>query len=319
MASLIIHAFTVWCYATQPDSLAAFTVLPFWFWGAIGLITSAFAFCFLRAPLSLILTAIWAVTLSVAMDEARVLSHFGSPAITPERKITTDGTTSIRVATINCADFAFGTPIRDLEKWNPDIVLIQQAFPHQTKAITDALYGAGGDYRAYMTNGIATRFQIQREIRNPTMHNQQVTLRLPNGREIEVVNVHLASAATDLRLWSKKARATHRLNRDLRKKELAIVLQVLEQTTNFPNTPAILGGDFNAGATDIVHRQITPAFDDAFAEVGRGWGNTFHRRFPILRIDHIYATRQLQPQSCGTAVSKNTDHRIVIADFLLPK
>ena len=123
--------------------------------------------------------------------------------------------------------------------------------------------------------------------------------------------------ATDMRLWSSESRALHRQNRDLRRKELSYVLQVLEQTSTFPNTPTIFGGDFNSGATDIVHRQLARDFDDAFTKVGRGWGNTFHRRFPIHRIDHIYSTRQFQPVSCCVVVSKKTDHRMLIADLLL--
>ncbi len=316
-SSLLIHVLTVWCYAKQPDSLAAFTVFPIWFWGGIGLLLSVFAFCFLRAPLSLIVTAVWAVTLSVAMDEAKVLSNFAHPPIAPERIAAPDGSRPLRVATLNCASFRYGTPIKELKAWDPDIVLLQQVYPHRVKEISEMLYGGRGDYRAYRTNGIVTRFEIRREVRNPMMRNQQVTLRLVDGTEIEVVNLHLATAATDMRLWSGNSRAIHRRNRDIRRKELSVVLQVLEQTTSFPSTSTILGGDFNAGATDIVHRQLTPTFDDAFAKVGRGWGDTFHRRFPILRIDHIYATRQFRPISSGVVVSKNTDHRMVIADFEL--
>ncbi len=315
--SLLTHVLTVWCYARQPDSLAAFTVLPFWFWGGIGLLMSVFAFCFLRAPLSLIVTAVWAVTLSVAMDEARVLSNFNHPVITMERLPAPDGGSTIRVATVNCAGFAYGDPMDELKKWNPDIILLQQVFPHRVKQMAVALYDGNGDYRAYSTNGIVTRFEIRREVRNPMMNNQQVTIRLPSGREIETVNVHLATAATNLRLWNKASRTTHTKNRQLRRQELSVVLQVLEQTTSFPNTPTILGGDFNAGATDVVHRQLVRDFDDAFSKAGRGWGDTFHRRFPILRIDHIYATRQFQPLSCGTVVTKSTDHRMVIADYFL--
>lgn len=315
--SLLIHLLTVWAYAKQPDSLAAFTVFPIWCWGGMGLALSVMAFCFLRAPLSLIVTAVWAVTLSVAMDEAKVLSNFSTAPIAVERQSTPNGSHTLRIATVNCANFAFGDPTEDLKKWNPDIILLQQVLPHRVKQICEAIYGGKGDYRAYITNGVVTRFQIRREVRNPMMRNQQVTLELPDGMKIEVVNVHLSTAATDMRLWSAESRATHQKNRDLRRKELSVVLQVLEQTSSFPSTPAIVGGDFNSGATDVVHRQMVRDFDDAFAKVGRGWGDTFHRRFPILRIDHIYATRQFRPVSCGVLVSRKTDHRMVIADFLL--
>ena len=103
-----MHAFTVLAYVRQPDSLAAFTVFPVWFWGGIGLLMSVFAFCFLRAPLSLFVTAVWAVTLSVAMDDAKALSNFNHPKITAGRSATPDGQRIIRVATVNCAGFAFG-------------------------------------------------------------------------------------------------------------------------------------------------------------------------------------------------------------------
>jgi endonuclease/exonuclease/phosphatase family metal-dependent hydrolase len=315
--SLLTHVFTVWAYASQPGSLAAFTVYPLWFWGGIGLALSVVAFCFLRAPLSLIVTAVWAVTLSVAMDEAKVLSNFSHPKITPVRAAPQAGPRLIRVATVNCANFDFGDPVEELRKWNPDIVLLQQVFPHRVKQMAEELYGGRGDFRAYQTNGILTRFEIRREVRNPAMRNQQVTMRLPEGSEIEVVNIHLSVAAIDMRLWSGKSRAFHRQNRDARNRELSVVLQVLEQTAMIPSTPAIVGGDFNSSATDIVHRQFSRDFDDSFAESGRGWGNTFHRRFPILRIDFIYATRQFEPLSSGVVATKTTDHRMVVSDLLL--
>lgn len=314
IGSLLMHAFTVWTFAKQPDSLAAFTVLPIWVWGGIGLFMSFTAFCVLRAPLSLIVTAVWAVTLSVAVDEARSLSNFNHPVLLPVRT-STPGT--FRIATINCAAFSFGNPIPDLKQWDPDIVIMQQTYPHLVKRASETLFGAGGDFRAYRTNGIATRFEILREVRNPSENNQQVTIRLPSGREIEVVNVHLATAATDMRLWSSASRALHRRNRNRRRNELSVVLQILGQTSRFPSTPTLLGGDFNSSSTDVVHRQLTRDFDDVFSAVGRGLGNTFHRRFPIIRIDHIYTTRHFQPLSSKVIVSKHTDHRIVIADISL--
>ncbi|MFK7851963.1 MAG: endonuclease/exonuclease/phosphatase family protein [Akkermansiaceae bacterium] len=317
VSSLLIHVLTVWSYARQPDSLAAFTVFPIWIWGGLGLVLSVIAFSFLRAPLSLVVTAVWAVTLSVAMDEAKALSNFTHPPIELERQETEGNNRLIRVATVNCADFSHGNPLDDLKMWNPDIVLLQQVLPHRVKEMAELLYGGRGDFRAHMTNGVITRFEIRREVRNPKTRNQQVTLRLPGGSEIEVLNIHLTTAATDLRLWNSESRAAHRNNRDLRKNELSVVLQILEQTSSFPATPTILGGDFNAGANDIVHRQLIRDFEDVYSAVGRGWGNTFHRRFPILRIDQIYANRQFQPLSSGVIVSKKTDHRIVLADVAI--
>ena len=315
--SLALHLFTVYCFAQQPDRFSAFTVVPIWLWGGVGILLSAIAFCFLRAPLSMIVTAVWALTLLVGADEARVLANFGkSPPLTGQAE-PFDNKPVMRVITLNCAFFDKGNPAQDLAVWEPDIVLLQDIAPYQVQQIADVLYGRLGDYRSHQTNGVVTRWKIQREVRNPSQRDEQLTVRRPDGTDIEVVNIHLRTAATDLRLWRRSAWTAHRDNRIVRQKELTLTQQVLEQTTQFPNIPTILGGDFNAPASDIVHRQLTRDFVDAFSVAGTGWGNTFHSRFPILRIDHIYATRHFTPIRCRAMITRKSDHRMVIADFLM--
>ena len=314
--SLLLHILTVYCFARQPDRFAAFTVLPIWLWGGFGLLLCCSAFYFFRAPLSLVMTAVWAVTLLVGADEAKVLANLAKSAPHPGIAEPFHGRPVIRVATVNCAVFDYGDPSADIAAWHPDIVLVQDAFPHQVKRIADVLYGGRGDYRARNTNGVITRWKIEREVRNPTQRNQQVTVLNPDGTRIEVVNVHLQSAATNLRFWDRTAWREHRVNRALRRSELGTVQQVLEQTTRFPQTPTIFGGDFNAPANDIVHRQLGRDFVDAFAAAGTGWGDTYQRRFPILRIDVIHATRHLEPVRALTVTTRHSDHRMVIADFV---
>jgi endonuclease/exonuclease/phosphatase (EEP) superfamily protein YafD len=319
--SLLLHLVTVYCYSRQPDRFAAFTVLPIWVWGGIGLACSVVAFYFLRASLSLVMTAVWSITLLVGADEARVLAHFGRSAPQPGPAAPHQGQPVIRVVSINCAMMQFGDPAPDIAKWKPDIVLAQDLYPHQVRQFADALYGGRGDYRAHVTRdgglGILTRWKIRREVRNPTLRSQQLTIEMPDERTLEVVNVHLQTAATDLRFWKRDAWREHRINRAVRHNEMATVRQVLEQTTRFPQTPTVLGGDFNASATDPVHRQLIRDFTDSFAAAGSGWGNTFQRRFPILRIDHIYTTRHFTPVRCAAAVTRHSDHRMVVADFIL--
>jgi endonuclease/exonuclease/phosphatase (EEP) superfamily protein YafD len=315
--SLLLHIFTVYCFARQPDRFAAFTVMPIWLWGGFGLLLSSVAFYFLRASLSLVMTGVWAVTLLVGADEARVLANFGKSPPLPGLADAYEGAPVIRAITLNSAFFTFGNPVADLAAWQPDIVLLQDILPHQVRQIADNLYGGRGDYRVHQSNGVITRWKIQREVRNPSQRDQQVTVLLPSGIEIEVVNVHLATAATDLRLWRKSAWSHHRSNRAIRQKELSITQQILEQTTAFPNTPTLFGGDFNSPASDMVHRQLARDFVDAFASAGTGWGNTFQRRFPVLRIDHIYATRHLTAARCRAVTTRHSDHRMVVADFLM--
>lgn len=318
--SLALHLVTVFCYSRQPDAFAAFTVLPIWVWGGIGLVFCMVAFYFLRASLSLVMTAVWAVTLLIGADEARVLANFGKPVLHAGSPAPCDGIPVLRVATLNCASLQFGDPSSDIAAWKPDIVLLQDIYPHQVRQVADALYGGHGDYRVHVSAqggvGIVTRWKILREVRNPAMRSQQVSIETPDGRSLEIVNVHLVTAATDLAFWHRHAWREHRINRAIRLREISTARQVLEKTTNFPNTPTLFGGDFNAGATDVVHRQMSADFVDAFAAAGTGWGNTYQRRFPILRIDHLYATRHLTPVRCRTVTTRNSDHRMVVADYL---
>jgi endonuclease/exonuclease/phosphatase (EEP) superfamily protein YafD len=315
--SLLLHIFTVYCFSRQPDRFAAFTVMPIWLWGGFGLLLSTTAFYFLRASLSLVITGVWAVTLLVGADEARVLANFGKSPPLPGPAEPHDGNPVLRAITLNSAFFTFGNPAADLAAWHPDIVLLQDLLPHQVRQIADTLYGGRGDYRVHQSNGVVTRWKIQREVRNPAQRDQQATVLIPSGMEIEIVNVHLATAATDLRLWRKSAWSDHRRNRAVRQKELSLTQQILEQTTAFPNTPTLFGGDFNSPASDIVHRQLARDFVDAFATAGTGWGDTFQRRFPVLRIDHLYATRHLTPVRCRAVTTRHSDHRMVVADFLM--
>lgn len=291
--------------------------MPIWLWGGVGLLLAALAYYFLRAPLSLVMTGVWTVTLLVGADEARVLANFGKQAPLRGLAEAYENKAVVRVVTLNSAFFMYGNPAQDLAVWQPDIVLLQDIQPDQVRQIADVLYSGHGDYRALQTSGIVTRGKITLEIRNPNQRDEQVTILLPGGQKIEVVNVHLATAATDLRLWQRSAWVDHRNNRIIRQRELALTQQVLEQTTSFPNTPTIFGGDFNSPATDIVHRQLARDFVDAFAAAGTGWGDTFQRRFPILRIDHIYATRHFTPVRCRAVTTRNSDHRMVVADFVM--
>jgi endonuclease/exonuclease/phosphatase (EEP) superfamily protein YafD len=315
-SSLGLHFVTVACFTRQPERLAAFTVMPIWVWGGLGLLLSAAAYCLFRARLSLIVTAIWSVTLLIGADEARVLGNLGKSAPLPGPASPDHGRAALRVVTLNCGTFSLGDPANELAAWQPDLVLLQEAHPHQVRHIADTLFNGRGDYRCHQTSGIVTRWRIDREIRTTTLRDQQATILLPNGNRIEVVNLHLATAATDLRLWRPETWRTHRANRASRRLELAVVLQILEQNTSLPTTPTLIGGDFNAPATDPVLRLLARDFTDAFGAAGTGWGNTFQRGIPIFRSDQIHANRHFTPIRCRAITTPHSNHRMVVADFL---
>ena len=321
-SSLALHFVTVLAYSRQPDSLAAFTVVPLWLWGGFGLAATVTAFLAFRAPLSLVVTAVWALTILLGSDEARVIANPGRSAPLPGEPAPHQGTVPLRVITLNCAQLRFGDPGPDLAAWQPDIVILQECDLAGVQKIARLLFGPGAHYRGYSLNGIASRFPITREVRNPhpkfRFFNHNTTLRLPDGRTIEVANIHLSSAATDLSLWRAECWQTHRLNRSQRRLETAIALGILKDTTAFPGVqPVIMAGDFNAPAGDPIRRQWSGEFIDCFESAGTGWGNTFQRRVPILRLDRILVTRHFTPVRCRAVTTRKSDHRFVVADLIL--
>lgn len=321
-ASIALHIVTVVAYARQPDLLAAFTVVPLWVWTGFGLAASVTAFLAFRAPLSLIVTAVWALTVLLGSDEARVIAHLGKSPPLPGPPAPHRGTVPLRVVTLNCAVFRFGDPAPDIAAWQPDIVFLQETDLARVQYIARHLFGASAHYRAYALNGIASRFPITREIRNPhpdfRFINHNTTIRLPDGRSVELVNVHLSSAATDLSLWSPDCWKTHRRSRHQRRLETSIALGILKNTTDFPGVqPVIMAGDFNAPATDPIRRQWSGDFEDCFEAAGSGWGNTFQRRIPVLRLDRILVSRHFTPIRCRAVTTRKSDHRFVVSDIIL--
>lgn len=314
--SSALYLVTVFIYARQPDHFAAFTVLPIWVWGALGLGLCIVAFYFRRTVFCLKISTLWAITLLLGSDEARVLTHFGKTAPQQGEPAPHLGSPVLRVVTLNCAEFRYGDPTPDIAAWKPDIVLLQEIHPGLARVVADALYQGTGDFRAKYTNSVITRWKITREALSPTLRNQQVTITQPDGRSIEVVNVHLASAATDMRFWKRSSWTRHRVNRVVRREEIDRVRHTLAQSTDPKNTPILFGGDFNASATDLVHHSLKTDFIDTFASAGTGWGNTFQRRFPILRIDLLYASSHFTPVRCSTSITRFSDHRMVVSDLL---
>ncbi|MBK1882160.1 endonuclease/exonuclease/phosphatase family protein [Luteolibacter pohnpeiensis] len=315
-SSLLLHAATVVLYSRQPDRFAAVTVIPIWVWGGIGLVLSSLAYYSLRASLSLIVSFIWVVTLLVGADEAKVLTNLHREAPQPGIPQPFKGEPVLRVLTINCAQFNFGDPTPDIAVWHPDIVLFQQTLPKSVRHVATELYGKDAQIRTFFDNGVITRWKFKQE---PLIHSkasQEVTVVMPDGREIKIVNLHLLTAATDIRLWQPRAWREHRENRVLRRNELNGILSQLYETSSFPETPVILGGDFNAPANDQVMRYIPAELTDAFTAVGKGWGNTFQRRVPILRIDHLFSTSHFTPVRCRAVTTRHSDHRFVVADYL---
>ncbi|MDA0765231.1 MAG: endonuclease/exonuclease/phosphatase family protein [Verrucomicrobia bacterium] len=317
--SLGFHLVTMALYTRQPDMFAAFTLFPVWIWGGLGLFLSSCAFLFFRAPLALFTSGVWALSILALADETRSLGRIGHPSPEPGTPQRHDGRVVIRVASINWSS-STASFSADIEEYQPDIIFIQEIpHPYRLRQLNDSLYQGKGDYRydAEKSCGIIVRGEIERQFKNQVFRSQQVTARLPNGRRVELINLHLQAASTDLRLWSRDCWRTHRRNRALRRIELSVSLDRLKNSSDSVNRPAIIAGDFNAPANDSVYRMLGNRFVDSFDASGTGWGNTYHRRLPILRLDHIFVSREFLPVRSTVVSIPESDHRMVVSDLIL--
>ena len=75
LTALALNFVSVIFYVKQPDFFTAFTILPTWFWGTIGLMMSGVAYFGFRSPLSLFTSTLWFVSILVLSDEARGIAR----------------------------------------------------------------------------------------------------------------------------------------------------------------------------------------------------------------------------------------------------
>lgn len=90
---------------------------------------------------------------------------------------------------------------------------------------------------------------------------------------------------------------------------------IRENIDNSPY-PVIVAGDFNAVPNSYEYYETSKGLKDAFYEVGKGSGTTFHDYKYPLRIDYIFTSESIKPVNYIVDRSaKLSDHFPVIATF----
>ena len=324
LAALGLHLVIVVTYARRWDHAAALTVFPFWAWGLLGLSMSLIAWIIGRKRFALGMTLLWLVTTIAGSDETRPLLRFGVQKPLVGLPPDENGHRLLRVVTLNCHHM---NPIaaEEVLPWAPDIVLLQEApSNHALMELAAKLY-PDGQPKDHVAGGwecaVLTRGKIQGYITTPAMQHVPNLSVLPvkielDGRTIHAVSVHLQGAVTNVSLHRLSTWELHYRNRLSRRAEMVDVRHYLEALQVWKSAPVVIGGDFNAPAGDAVYRELEPDLIDAFSAVGSGWGDTFPNSSPLLRIDHLYSNSQLKAIRARTVECVNSDHRMVVADFL---
>ena len=110
---------------------------------------------------------------------------------------------------------------------------------------------------------------------------------------LQTLNTHLDASGTD----------SYRLQ------ELEGVLNVVRARVS-PQTPMLVGGDFNSEPDSAVVRRIRDTgLRDAWTECGRGDGLTYPAGAPVKRIDYVFLAGTLRCTAAEVIDTQISDHR----------
>lgn len=164
-----------------------------------------------------------------------------------------------------------------------------------------------------------TDFRLKQEASDSLTTSVTRTQLRWKGRDFALYNVHLRTFGEkkpwkeerlpfteieNLIPYLKRYREAYRT----RAWEVEQILKMVEHET----MPVILCGDLNSTPYNWVHARLTSKLRDAFREKGRGWGMTYHTRFPVVRIDYVLVSEEWEVVSADVLDAYLSDHLPVL-------
>jgi len=145
-----------------------------------------------------------------------------------------------------------------------------------------------------------------------------------NKRLLRIYTAHLTSYAL--------FKDTGKANKDIleitydRKRAIQYKLREVEQmhekeaeiiydTVSKAVFPVVYCGDMNTTPCSYTYRLLRNDFNDAFLEKGSGFGATFYKILPLLRIDYCLVDKRLNVTGCTVIKQKLSDHYPIITDI----
>ena len=314
--SLALHFLVTLCYINRWDKATAVTVFPLWSWALVGFVILAIAWPFNRNRFSLLVASVWAMTALVGADEIPgIVNTIKGKKLTAEHPQSHREKPVLRVATINCKNRRVEA-LLETKPYSPDVVFVQESPSNaQLKQLAKQIHGADGTAAGGFNCGIIAAGELKTLKNSRSPRYTHATLTRPDGSQVDLVSIHLNHAITRWDLWHKDCWKTHYQNRKTRREELITILAEVSQ--NHGGRSVIFGGDFNAPASDAVFNLLRHNFVDSYRAVGSGWGNTFFNRLPVLRIDQLWATFDVQAVNARAFATRNSDHRLLVCDYIL--
>lgn len=291
-------------YTLHPDCLAALTLLPAWSW----LLLPA-AFMLLRVPLGRWgLLAVWLVWGVFFFTQVEEFWSIGRGCLSPvcQQKKADD----LRFVSVNCS----GNPgvLHELRLLQPDVVFLQESpGAQQVQQMAQELFGCQG----CSVYGPDCSIIAKHALRAPGKGQRYLFLTmaeatLPGIGPVGLGSLRLRVGRARLDLWNP---ACWVAQAEVRRQHIEQVQQIAGAIMDY--AAIVIGGDFNAPPRDRCLRYLPARLRDCFAMEGRGVGNTVLQDFPVLRIDQIWASTNFCGRQAFAVKSRQTDHRMVVADL----
>jgi len=325
ISAFAIHALVVVLFHFRWDKLAMATVFPVWLYAiaAFGILIAARFF--IKTRWIPAVAIVWLITLPFLADEATGLRNLALGYRPVKNTEVTDlSPNALRIITIN-AKSGSSQQASEIAAWNPDIVLMQETPGHHSvRQLGQQLFGKDSVIQIHRHCTIIARGKSLRMIPMPRTPSRLPPrgivsqLTLLDGRVLNIVNVHLDSATVKLSAWSPETWRDHANNRRRRRESLGFMMahETLLPDVQQGYIPTIVAGDFNAPAGDASTRMLQNDYIDTYTVCGVGWGNTFPSGLPIHRIDQIWLDRRLDPLGLSAEKVSDTDHCMVVCDFI---
>ena len=318
--SLGLHALVVLSFVFRWDKAALVTVVPFFGWCLLGVLLAGLSALFRPTLLFRVLALVWLATLLLGADERHGLLYFHRAAPRPDHV----PNNTLRLATLN-SHYGGEAGLAVVARWQPDIVFLQE--PPAGRLLQDLARRMYGPQAllvlrhgcAILARGSAfhaidcqSRFLPAGAMNRVAMGR----LTLADGRQFDLLNLHLPSAERDTAFWTRSCWRAHARNR--RERRLLLQYDLSVQTSamaGWPPAPSIVAGDFNAPASDGAIRGLAATHLDSYLSAGSGLGNTYPAAFPLHRIDQAWLSPELVAVGQTTVPVPGSDHRMVVVDF----
>lgn len=104
-----------------------------------------------------------------------------------------------------------------------------------------------------------------------------------------------------------------KLKKNIEKRSIQVntILEAIEESPY----PVVIVGDFNDTPQSFAYQSLKRGRKDAFVERGNGWGATYLKPFPMLRIDYILYDPELQCTGYSSSKEISSDHKLIEAGF----